>query len=117
MEGNRIWKWRGIRWLIAYVFFWLTAGGGAGILARISPEGQAASGPFVIFIVFVFLVWCAVKDRGNKTSIQKICWVIGLWIGHALLSVIVVFTLAGAGVGDASNLQRMSNMIAGYVIL
>lgn len=51
MEGNRIWKWRGIRWLIAYVFFWLTAGGGAGILARISPEGQAASGPFVIFIL------------------------------------------------------------------
>ena len=117
MEENRLWKWRGIRWLIAYVLFWLIAGGGAGILARISPEGQAASGPFVIFIVFVFLVWCAVKDRGNKTSIQKIGWVIGLWIGHALLSVIVVFTLAGTGVGDASNLQKMSNMIAGYVIL
>ncbi len=117
MEQNIVWKWRGIRWLIAFVLFWLIAGGGAGFLARSSLDGQAASGPFVTFVVFIFLVWCAVKDRGNKTIIQKIGWVIGLWIGHSLLSVIVVFTLAGAGVGGADNLQRMSNMIAGYVIL
>jgi len=119
MEVNTIWKWRGIRWIIAYVLFWLIAGGGAGIIARTSSHAtqEGASSAFVTFILFVFLIWCAVKDRGNKTPVQKVGWVIGLWIGHALLSVIVVFTLAGAGVGDGDNLQRMSNMIAGYVIL
>ncbi len=117
MEQNVIWKWRGFRWLIAYVLFWLIAGGGAGVLARSSPEGQAASGSFIIFIVFIFLIWCAVKDRGNKTTLQKVGWVIGLWIAQSLLGVIAILVLASTGVGDASLLPRASNMIAGFVIL
>ena len=119
MEPNIIWKWRGIRWLIGYLVFWLVAGGGAGIIARSSsPEIQeGASSGFATFIVFIFLIWCVVKDRGNKTTLQKVGWVVGLWLAHAIVSVIVTFTLAEAGIGDTGNLQRMSNMIAGYIIL
>jgi hypothetical protein len=119
MEQAATWKWRGIRWLVCFVLFWLIAGGGASIIARnSSPEVQeGSSSAFVTFFVFVFLIWCAMKDRGNKSTLQKIGWVICFWIAHAILSVITTFTLVGAGLGNASNLQRMSTMIAGYVIL
>lgn len=113
------WKWRGIRWIIGYLAFWLIAGGGAGIIARSSsPENQeGASTAFVIFIIIIFLIWCAVKDRGNKTTLDKIVWVVGLWIAHAIVSIIVIFAFVGAGIGNPANIQRLSVMIAGYIIL
>lgn len=117
MEQDVKWKWRGIRWLIAYVLFWLIAGGGAGVMARSSHQGQTDSIPFIIFIVFIFLIWCAVKDRGNKTTLQKVGWVIGLWIAQSLLGLVVMLVLAAAGIGDTSLLPRAGNMLTGFVIL
>lgn len=117
-EPNIRWKWRGLRWLLAYLGFWLVAGGGAGVIARsTSPEIQGGASSFVTLIVIIFLIWCAVKDRGNKTTPQKVGWVVGIWIAHAIASLIVTFALAGAGIGEAGNLQRMGNMIAGFIIL
>jgi hypothetical protein len=80
MSQHTKWKGRGMRWLVGYLLFWIVAGGVAGIIARSSsPEIQgAASSSFVKLFVIGFLIWCAVKDRGNKRALQKVGWVAGL---------------------------------------
>ena len=71
-EPNIRWKWRGLRWLLAYLGFWLVAGGGAGVIARsTSPEIQGGASSFVTLIVIHFSDMVCSKRQGQQNNSSK----------------------------------------------
>jgi len=108
------WNWKGLRWVYTFILF--SSINVALIMGSNLPEIQRGGSSLIIAFVFFFSTWCAKNDfDNNKTILQKVVWVIGLWIGQSLLG--VVFALGLVKIGLATAIPIIANMIAGFIIL
>jgi len=111
----KAWNWKGLRWVYAYVVFSII--NVALILGSNAPEIQRGGSSLIIAFVFFFATWCAKNDfDSNKKILQKVVWIIGLWIGQSLLGVLFLLGMAKAGLVIVAT-PILANMIAGFIIL
>lgn len=114
---NALWKWRGKRWLIAYLLFWIINGVGSVIVAEFNPpeSREGASGAFTTCVLLVIFIWCASNDRGNKTTREKVLWVIWVWIINGLIAAAISIAIALISKADPESISRMGRMFAGFI--
>jgi len=122
MEQKARWQWRRKRWGLGLLAFWLIGGGGAGLMARSgSPDLESASSPFIIATMMFFVIWAALTDRDGRRVPLRMVWVVGLWILHAILSVIVLFTFGAyidsLGKTESLLVDRAMNLWAAFPIV
>ena len=110
------WKWKPKRWWLALIVFWLFSTIGAGILARLGQPEGAGTG-FIIAIMMVFLIWCAIKDRSWKVPV-RILYVIVAWIIHAILALPIGLAIIKGSIPVAPHLAgRLIALLAAFPIV
>lgn len=119
MEADITWKWRSKRWIIGYLVFLVVACSGSEIISRLSNTEiqDDTSSSFIGFILMIFLIWCAVKDRGNRTILEKVFWGVELWMVLGIVTVCVGIVIGVLGIFDTAYLHRISALISSSIIL
>lgn len=82
--NGRAFQWRRARTLYSLLLFWLVSVGGAGVVARTVGQGGAETG-FVVLVAMCAVVLSMATHRGGWSTIGRVLYVVGAWLGGAVM--------------------------------